>query len=183
MIRPASLHLACSRFARPSEGNAYVAMLVPVVALAFIVGTAGFARADEGANEKDQALIKYRQSVMSTIGTNMGAIGDILKNQLDMPGAIENHATQMATAAALIAPAFKQRIIEGATDAKPEIWRDWEKFERAITAYENAARRLATAAAGSDPKAVGVAMRGLGKRCGGCHKPFRKPKEESYKNR
>ena len=26
-------------------------------------------------------------------------------------------------------------------------------------------------------------MKALGKSCGGCHKPFRKPKEESFKNK
>lgn len=148
-----------------------------------LVVLAGASPASAEADEQDAVRVKYRQSVMSTIGTNMGAIGDILKNRLDLPGAIANHATQMADAAALIAPAFKTRITEGATDSKPEIWRDWSKFEEAIGAYEQAARDLAAAANGSDPAAVGPAMRALGKSCGGCHKPFRKPKEESYKNR
>ena len=135
------------------------------------------------AHEEAQAQIEYRQKVMSAIGTNMGAIGDILKNRLDVPGAVANHAGQMADAAALIAPAFKKQLSAGATDAKPEIWADWAKFEEAIAGFEEAARNLASAANGSDPSAVGPAMRGLGKSCGGCHKPFRKPKEESYKNK
>ncbi len=130
-----------------------------------------------------QAEIEYRQKLMSTIGSNMGAISDILKNQLEVPGGVANHAGQMADAAALIAPAFRNPLTEGATDAKPEIWRDWAEFEKAISDYEEAARALAAAAEGDDPGAVGPAMRGLGKSCGGCHKPFRKPKEESYKNK
>jgi len=135
------------------------------------------------SREDGQAEIEYRQKVMSALGTNMGAIGDILKNRLDVPGAVANHAGQMADAAALIAPAFKKHLSEGATDAKPEIWADWAKFEDAIAGFEEAARSLASAANGDDPSAVGPAMRGLGKSCGGCHKPFRKPKEESYKNK
>lgn len=134
-------------------------------------------------HEEGQAQIEYRQKLMSAIGTNMGAIGDILKNRLDVPGAVANHAGQMADAAALIAPAFRKQLSAGATDAKPEIWADWAKFEEAIAGFEEAARNLASAANGSDPRAVGLAMRGLGKSCGGCHKPFRKPKEESYKNK
>ena len=134
-------------------------------------------------HEADGVRIKYRQAVMETIGTNMGAIGDIMKNQLALPGAIANHAGQMADAAALIAPAFKKNLAEGATDAKAEIWQDWAKFETAIAKYEEAARGLADAAAGDDPAAVGPAMRALGKSCGGCHKPFRKAKEDSFKNK
>jgi hypothetical protein len=43
------------------------------------VGTSSTAAfADD--RETDEARIKYRQSIMSTVGTNMGAIGDIMKN-------------------------------------------------------------------------------------------------------
>ena len=146
------------------------------------VGTSSTAAfADD--RETDEARIKYRQSIMSTVGTNMGAIGDIMKNRLALPGAIANHAGQMADAAALIAPAFKKNLTEGRTDAKAEIWQDWAKFESAIAKYEEAARGLATAASGDDPSGVGPAMRALGKSCGGCHKPFRKAKEDSFKNK
>lgn len=151
-----------------------------LIALASFVH-AGSTQADqhEGSDEADPA-IKYRQSVMSIIGTNMGAIGDIMKNQLPVPGAIATHAGLMAESAALIAPAFKQNISAGPTDAKANIWKDWAKFEAAVADYEKAARNLQTAATGQDPSAVGAAMKALGKSCGGCHKPFRKPKEESY---
>ena len=131
----------------------------------------------------DKASIEYRQLVMGAIGSNMGAIGGIMKNQLALPGAIANHARQMADAAKLIAPAFKQKVTAGKTDAQPEIWTDWAKFEAAAADYEKAATNLATAANGSDPAAVGLAVRALGESCGGCHDSFRKPKEESYKNR
>ena len=140
----------------------------------------GASRADSHAADPS---VKYRQSVMSIIGTHMGAIGDIMKNQLALPGAIAVHATQMAESAQLIAPAFEKRVVDGPTDAKPAIWSDAAKFDAAIASYEAAARDLATAASSGDPAAVGPAMRALGKSCGGCHKPFRKPKEESYKNR
>ena len=105
------------------------------------------------------------------------------RTHLDLPGAVANHAGQMAEAAALIAPAFEKSIRDGATDARPEIWTDWAGFEEAIAGYEAAARNLATAASEGNPGQIGSAMRALGKSCGSCHKPFRKPKEESYKNR
>ena len=149
-----------------------------VLSISLIVAPVAFA----DGHEQDEVHVKYRQTVMSGIGSNMSAIGSIMKNQLEMPGAIANHADQMADAAALIAPAFKKQITAGANDAKPAIWKDWAKFEAAIQTYKEAARGLATAAAGSDPQAVGPAVRKLGKSCGGCHKTFRKPKEESYKN-
>ncbi len=119
---------------------------------------------------------------MSGIGANMGAIASILKNGLSMPGHVAIHATMIADSAQLVAPAFKKKVVEGPTDAKAEIWADWEDFRKDIAKMEEAARNLAKAASGIDPAAVGPAVKALGKSCGGCHEEFRKPKEESYKN-
>ena len=143
------------------------------------LGLVGVVHAEN--HENDEPRIKYRQSVMSAIGMNMGAIGDILKNRLVLPGHVAVHAGQIADSAQLIAPAFKKKITTGATDAKPKIWDDWSGFETAIADLEKAARNLQTAAVSGDPARVGPAVKALGKRCGGCHKPFRKPKEESFK--
>ncbi len=145
------------------------------------VSLAGFAAAEE--HGEDDPIVGYRQLVMSSIGANMGAIGDIMKNRLALPGAVANHAEQMADAAALVAPAFKKEVHTGATDAKPEIWANWAEFEAAIAKFEEAARGLAAADASGDPTALGPAMKTLGQSCGGCHDDFRKPKEESYKNK
>lgn len=133
-------------------------------------------------DESDAAMTKYRQTLMAGVGANMGALGDIMKNGLNLPGHVENHAGQMADSAKLVAAAFRQQTSTTATDAKPEIWTDWKGFEQAISDFEAAAKTLQAAAASGDRAAVGPAMRGLGKSCGGCHKPFRKPKEESFKN-
>lgn len=141
------------------------------------------AQADQHESADDAPVLKYRQSVMSIVGTNMAAIGDIMKYGLDRPGAIANHAGQMADGAALIAPAFKKRVTEGPTDALPDIWTDWAKFEDAIAKYEEAARGLQAAASGGDASAVGPAVKALSKSCGGCHKPFKKRKEDSYKKK
>ena len=145
------------------------------------LGLAGVVQAD--SHENDMPLVKYRQTVMSVIGGNMGAMADIMKNRLDLPGHVAVHAMELAEMAQLIGPAFKKNVATDATDAKPEIWQDWAKFESAITDFEEAARNLEVAAAGSDPSAVGPAMKALGKSCGGCHDAFRKPKEESFKRK
>lgn len=134
------------------------------------------------SHENDLPRVEYRQTVMSILGKNMGAMSDIMKNHLVLPGHVAVHAGQMAETAQLIAPAFKKNVSVDATDAKPEIWQDWAKFEAAIADFEEAARNLEAAARGGDPATVGPAMKALGKSCGGCHKPFRRPKEESFKN-
>jgi len=156
---------------------------IPAALAAVVAAVAPFAARAQAAAPSDKAVIEYRQAVMGAIGANMGAIGGILKNRLDRPGAIAIHAEEMAHSAKLIAPAFKDKVVEGKTDAKPAVWNDWTKFEKAIGDYEKAANDLATVAKGNDPAATGKAVKALGDACGACHDDFRKPKEESYKNR
>lgn len=174
MPRPAP-----SRVRSPLARPVRTIVLLPLAVAGLLSGAA-----DASAQAaSDQGVIEYRQLLMSAVGYNMGAIGSVMKYGLDRPGAIANHAQQMADAAKLVAAAFKQNVAAGKTDAKPEIWRDWAKFEQAIADYEQAASKLAVAAKGSDPAATGAAMKALGESCTGCHDPFRKPKEQSYKNR
>jgi cytochrome c556 len=144
-------------------------------------GLASGVQAD--SHENDLPRVEYRQTVMSIIGGNMGAMGDIMKNRLVLPGHVAVHAGQIAVMTQLIAPAFKKNIATDATDAKPEIWQDWAKFEAAIVDLEEAARNLAAVSRGSDPAAVKPAMKALGKGCGGCHESFRRPKEESFRRK
>ena len=165
-----------SSFRVSADHNVFSRLVVAIAAL-FLFTSPSFADA-----EMDEAQIKYRQTLMGGVGANMGGIGAILKNQLSLPGHVESHARQLAMSAKLVAAAFKANLSAGATDAKPEIWNDWAGFEKAIADFDAAANTLADAAASGDGAAIGPAVKGLGKSCGGCHDSFRKPKEESYKN-
>lgn len=167
------------------RSNSFSSVLYPLVlGLTIWLAPVGAALADSHAGGADGGSpeIKYRQSVMDAVGANMGGISDILKNGLVMPGHVANHARQMALAADLVSAAFKNGSASGPTDAQPEIWTDWPGFEKAIGEFKAAAKALDEAASGGDAKAVGPAVKALGKSCGGCHKAYRKPKEESYKN-
>ena len=153
-----------------------------LVSCIVMIGGLVLANAALADAERDEARIKYRQILMSGVGSDMGGIGDILKNQLELPGHVESHARQIAESSKLIAAAFKSQVTSGATDAKPEIWQDWQHFEEEIAELAKAARALESVAASNEPSVIGPAVKALGEACGGCHKTFRKPKEESYKN-
>jgi cytochrome c556 len=131
---------------------------------------------------EDKVYVEYRQKVMSGVGADMGAISDILKNGLPFTAAIALHANRLEDAATLIPMAFEKPVTAGATDAKPEIWQKPEEFKQAIADLASAADALEDAADDADAAAIQAAFKSLGNACGGCHKPFRKPKEESYKN-
>ena len=113
----------------------------------------------------------------------LGAIGDILKNGLPMMSNIGVHARALAESSLLIAPAFEKNISAGATDAKPEIWQQADKFNQSIDEMREAALQLAAAIDEGNTDQLGDRVKALGRTCGSCHKSFRKPKEESYKNK
>jgi cytochrome c556 len=133
--------------------------------------------------QEDEAFIQYRQKVMQSQGASMGAIGDMMKHKLPYSGHIFTHAQDIQRVTKLIGEAFKKDLAAGKTDAKPEIWKEWEKFEAAAQALEQESGKLADVAQSGNMEAIGAQVKKVGDACGNCHKPYRKPKEESYKNK
>jgi cytochrome c556 len=125
--------------------------------------------------------VQHRQKVMQANGGHMGAIGAIMKNKLPYTSDIVVHAQAMQMTSTVIEDAFKKEVTEGKTDAKPDIWKDWDKFVAAAKAMGDESGKLAEVARTGDMEAIDAQVKALGKACGDCHKPFRKPKEESYK--
>ncbi len=135
-----------------------------------------------GAHAQEEAAhLAYRQKVMKTIGASMGAISDILKNGLPHQENIAVHARVLRDASTLIESAFEKKVVEGRTDAQPKIWQEWEKYVAAAGEMTTASDALIEAATSGDASAIPAAMKGVGESCGGCHKPYRKPKEERFK--
>jgi cytochrome c556 len=133
------------------------------------------------AQPSDEGAIKYRQKLMAGVGADMGAIGDVLKYGLPLPGHVAAHAKLLSERADLVAAAFERKVSAGPTDAKPEIWQKPDEFRTKTQAMKKAADELAKVAAGGDAAAIGRGVKALGDACGDCHESFRKPKEESYK--
>ena len=133
------------------------------------------------AQAQDEAFLQYRQKIMKSHGASMGAIGDILKNKLPYKKHIAVHAKKLQEESTLIADAFKKEITAGKTDAKPEIWKDWGKFTAAAEKLNQESAKLDRVAQSADMAAIGAQVKEVGKSCGGCHKPFRKPKEKRFK--
>jgi cytochrome c556 len=131
--------------------------------------------------QTDQDYLTYRQKLMASNGDNMGAIGVILKAHFPSTDHIATHAQSIHAASKLIGDAFKKEITEGKTDAKPDVWQDWDKFVDAAKKLEEESGKLAEVAKSGDMAAIVAQVKATGKACGGCHKPFRKPKEEQFK--
>lgn len=143
-----------------------------------------FAMAFVQAQDDDANLIKYRQRLMSAHGAGMGNIGDILKFKMAYGAThIAQHARNIKGNSMLIEDAFKENKLAAPTDAKGGIWESWDDFGMKAKALTKAADELATAADGGDMTAIMPKVQALGESCRGCHNEYRKPKEESYKNK
>ena len=131
--------------------------------------------------QSDEAFLQYRQKLMQSNSANYGAIRRILKHKLPYQSHIVTHAQEIQLGSTLIAEGFKKEITAGKTDAKPDIWKDWDKFAAAAKALERESAKLAVVAQSGGMADIAAQVKAVGKSCGGCHKPFRKPKAERFK--
>ena len=120
------------------------------------------------ANE-DQ--VEYRQEVMSAIGGTMGAIGKILKQEVDQP----NDLAPLAAALSELAVSAQNVFPEGSEggEALPEIWEETEDFEQRLTAFRDAASAFREIARSGDMAQIAPAAGEVGQTCRACHRRFR----------
>ena len=121
-----------------------------------------------------KGIVKYRQNVMKATGGHMGAIVDILKNDLPLQAHILDHARSIQQNSKMTLAMFPKGTGLGNTKAKPAIWENWSKFESAVQDFERESAKLAKVAESGDMEALAKQVRATGKTCGGCHRNFRK---------
>ena len=121
-----------------------------------------------------KGIIKYRQNVMKSTAGHMGAIVDILKNDLPLQAHILDHARSIQQNSKMTLAMFPKGSGLGDTKAKPVIWENWSKFESAVKAFVRESAKLAKVAESGDMEALAKQVRATGKTCGGCHRNFRK---------
>lgn len=143
--------------------------VVPAAAALAVAAAAGSAWA---VNEPGD-VIKYRKNLMKAVGGHIANIGAVVKGEVDFTGDVKPNADAIVDLLMATGHVFPEGSGRGDTKAKPEIWSDRARFDRALADSVAAAKALAAAAGGGDMAAVGAAVGGLGKTCGGCHRPFR----------
>ena len=112
---------------------------------------------------------------MKVIGGDIGAIAKVAKGEAEYSPALVERAKRMDLLSKTVLVLFPQGS-EGRR-SKAEIWSDWAGFEKAANAFTAATPALVSAVESGDKGQIGAALGAVGKSCGGCHKPFRKPKE------
>lgn len=88
--------------------------------------------------------------------------------------ALQKSARILSAEAARIAPLFKEKDISMPSEAKAEIWDEFDKFTQLATDLETAANALAGVTTQEDLR---TAARDVGVTCSACHKLYREKKK------
>ncbi|WP_373054637.1 c-type cytochrome, partial [Thioalkalivibrio sp.] len=97
------------------------------------------------AFDEHESTIDYRQGVMSAIGGNVGAIAAVVVDGADYGDNLQMHTSQLVDLSQDIPSLFPEGSDFPETDAKEEIWDDWERFEELASDTREAAEALHTA--------------------------------------
>lgn len=110
-------------------------------------------------------------------GTTMGAIGGAMKVLGGMAGgqvaydaaAAEAAKAALVAAAASIPVVFEPNTTDAASEAKPDVWTNWDDFAAKAKVLNDAAVALDV----SSVEAIGAGMGALGGACKACHTTYR----------
>jgi len=124
----------------------------------------------------DGHQIKFRKSIMTSIGGTMGGLVAVLKKQASAEYAAPL-ASNMNALAKIAGGIFPEGSDFGETRALPAIWEKPADFKKAVAAFQMAAANLSKVADSGDMSSFGAAFGALGKACKGCHETFREKRE------
>jgi cytochrome c556 len=129
------------------------------------------------AEEDPEDQIKYRQNYMKAIGGHMGSANQLVRGKVDRQGHLMRHATALTQLTKDLPVLFPEGSDFGETDAKEEIWSDWEAFEQAANKTSKASAAFANAVQSGNGDAINEHFKDLGEACKGCHKKYREEEE------
>ena len=131
-------------------------------------------------------MIKYRQSVMKSLGGHVGAVNRLVRGQVPLMDQLEMHATAARDIALTITTLFPADSIPpdaefaGATvptESLAAIDERPEDFEKAAQKTIDATEALVKAVQAGNTQELPAAFKQVGESCKGCHKDFRKEEE------
>ncbi len=138
---------------------------------AILIGAVVVAGAAYAKGDRTDPNAKARSDLMRDIGKNIGVLGDMAggKAAYDAAAAETAKAALIADAGAIEAAFKDQGGADPASEAKPEIWANWDEFLADAKKLGDAAAAVDVASAES----IGAGMGALGGACKDCHTEFR----------
>lgn len=141
------------------------------------VATLGLASALPAAAQfaKPEDAIKYRKAAFTVMGAHFGRVAAMANGRapFDAKAAAANAeiANMMAT---LPSAGFIDGTDKGDTRAKPEIWKQRDRFNAAATRMQEEMVKLNAAAKTGELAAIKTAAGAVGQACKACHDDYRR---------
>lgn len=112
-----------------------------------------------------------REEVMEMIGKNIGILGDMAggKTAYDAAAAEAAKAALIEATGKIETAFMDQGAADPASEAKPDIWANWDDFLKKAKAANDAANAMDVASV----ETIGAGMGALGGACKDCHTTYR----------
>jgi cytochrome c556 len=124
---------------------------------------------------KIEDAVKYRKAVLSVMNTHLARIGSTVKGERPYDKAsVESDATIVEMMAKLPWHAFPANSITSDSRAKPEIWKEQDKFRAAADKMQSETAKLSAAAKAGDLNMIKTTFGSAAQSCKACHDDFRK---------
>ena len=153
-----------------------------IIALPALVALSSAALAHSAAHAEGPMadMIKARHAHMELYAFNLGTLGGMAKGAIPYDAALASTAADsLATLSAMDQSRYwaegSDEMSADGTRAKAEIWDNMADFNAKGADLTKAAEAM-KAVAGSSLEELQAAMGPLAGSCGGCHKPYRAPK-------
>ena len=138
---------------------------------ALVIGAVLISGAAYAKGDRTDPNAKARSDLMRGVGKNTGILGDMAGGKAAYDAAAAEAAkAAIIEAAGQVETAFKdQGAADPASEAKPEIWANWEDFLEHAKQLGDAAGAMDISSA----ETIGAGMGALGGACKDCHTDFR----------
>ena|ERR1700722_14894711 len=145
-------------------------MIAAVTAAALSIGGAVVA-------QDKSAVLKERQNLMDGQATDLKPIQAFAKGDGEQGPALVAAMDLLSRSPKIVGlfpPGTSSTDFPGKTNAKPDIWQNWDKFSAIPPALHGEEEKLVDAIKSGDRKATGDQLAAAGKAgCGPCHGTFR----------
>lgn len=127
------------------------------------------------AEVKPETAIHYRQSVYRVILWNFLPMSDMVKGKTAFDAKeFAKHAERIALLAPQLLEGFTKGSDQGAqTDAKAEIWNNFDDFENKMNTFIESARNLNEVAKNADEAKIKSQFQKMAGACKSCHDKYR----------
>lgn len=138
--------------------------------LTLVTGAALLAGGAMAHEDVKNPTVKARMEVMETIRDNFGTIASMAQGKTAFDAAAAANAKAAALEASTdITTVFETEAMDPKSEAKPEIWTNWDDFADKAAALETSLSGLDT----ESLEAMKAGFRTVAGACGACHKAYR----------